>query len=599
MYNEAYRKGDPLISDGEYDELVEALRSLDPHHPYLHAVEPEALKGTQIRHPTPMLSIDKAYHIETLQRFLDRVSKAADDLGLEALVYTATPKLDGLAGRDDGVYFASRGDGLVGFEISSAFDKGVVPVGGRGQGLGEIVVVQSYFDDHMAGKFEHPRNMVVGIVSSDKVNEAASQALRDGMVRFVPYSMLPNWTGNADELLSDLEGATEWITVQTDYPMDGIVVSATDERIRAYMGATAHHYRWQIAVKTKGDTAQTVIHDIEWQVSRTGNVTPVLIVEPIFLSGATIRRVTGHNAGLVKKNRIGAGAEIEVIRSGEVIPKLERVIQPAEAVSIPGECPSCHSDLVWERDFLKCTDPNCRAQAAQRISHWFKTLGNADWFGIKTVEKLVNHGHDTLEKVYAMSEKAFLDLGFGPVQSRNLAEAIDGSIHTPVEDWRFLAAFGIPDLGTADSRSLLSRFRLAAVTDLTAEDIRTVAGFGPITSESIARSIQRVARRLTHMLDLGFSLTESPLLQEEPADPTGLPLAAKRLIFTGKMQHGSRSDMQSEARQLGAVIQTSVTAKTDFLICGEKVGESKLRKAEQLGVSVLSEDEYLRMIDAL
>ena len=190
-YNDAYRSGQPLVDDATYDRLVEELRGIDPQHPFLQQVEPEKLPGRrEVRHPDPMLSTEKAYDRNQLERFVKRVLKEAGHIGIEDVTFQVTPKLDGLAGRDDGEVLASRGNGLVGYDISSAFEKGVIPVGGRGCGLGEVVVVKSYFDAHMVGKFEHPRNMVVGIVSSDILNEDAQQALKDGQVRFVPYNQL-------------------------------------------------------------------------------------------------------------------------------------------------------------------------------------------------------------------------------------------------------------------------------------------------------------------------------------------------------------------------------------------------------------------------
>jgi DNA ligase (NAD+) len=190
-YNQAYRQGTPMVDDAAYDDVVERLRAIAPDHPFLQAVEPEQFTGRQeVRHPVPMLSIEKAYSREQLERFVARVQKEADTLGLESAAFRLTPKLDGLAGRDDGRVFVTRGNGEVGYEISSAFDKGVVPIGGRGQGIGEIVVVKSYFEEQMADYFEHPRNMVVGIISSDTPSENAKTALNDRMVHFVPYSQV-------------------------------------------------------------------------------------------------------------------------------------------------------------------------------------------------------------------------------------------------------------------------------------------------------------------------------------------------------------------------------------------------------------------------
>ncbi|MBR9982776.1 MAG: DNA ligase [Desulfatitalea sp.] len=601
-YNTAYRSGAPLVEDATYDRLVERLRALDPQHPFVQSVEPEKFTGrTQVRHPLPMLSTEKAYTEDQLARFVQRVEKEASAIGLAEVQFEATPKLDGLAGRDDGEVLASRGNGLVGFDISNAWAKGVVPVGGRGQGLGEITVVQSYFDAHLAELFEHPRNMVVGVISSDTLNPHARQALEAGMVRFVPYNQLPRWQGPAAELLAQIETISRQLAAQTDYPMDGVVVSACEAALRERMGATSHHYRWQIAVKRKGDTAVTTVENIQWQVGRTGNVTPVLEVAPVALSGATIRRVTAHHAGMVEKLRIGPGARIEVIRSGEVIPKLERVLTPSQQVALPENCPSCGSALTFLKSddqdkelFLKCHNPACPAQIEQSISHWFRILGNADWFGIKTIRRIVAGGYDSLEKIYDMTEGDFVALGFGPVQSRNLAEALRLSRTQPVEDWRFLAALGIADLGVGDSRKLLQHIPIEALNDFDQASIEKIHGFGEKTSKRIVDGLGQIRGTLTHLLALGFQLERTVLLSESV--PTTSPIAGKNLVFTGKMVHGNREQMQGEARRLGANVQTAVSGTTDFLICGEKVGATKRNKAEALGVRILSEADYLQMI---
>ncbi len=595
-HNEAYRSGTPLVSDHEYDDLVEQLRLVAPDHPFLASVEPEVLKGKiEVKHPDPMLSIEKAYNKEVLERFLTRVKKEADQINAKEVSFKVTPKLDGLAARDDGKIFATRGNGEVGYEISGVFQKGVIPVGGRGLGIGEIVIVKSYFDEHLSDKFEHPRNMVVGIVSSDTVNDFARKAIQDKAVRFVPYVMLDSWEGEGSELLKNIEKITTDLAGKTDYPQDGMVASAVDETLRAHMGATAHHYRWQVAVKEKGETACTVVEDIKWQVGRTGNVTPVMEVKPVSLSGATIRRVTAHNAGNIKQKRIGINSEIEVIRSGEVIPKLEKVVKKSLEISIPEKCPSCSQQLEWNKDFLQCKNSSCPDQTTQKIYHWFKTLGNADWFGIKTVEKLVETGFDSLEKIYSMKEKDFINMGFGPVQSKNLSDAIDISKNKEVEDWRFLAAFGVSDLGKGDSRKLLMNVELDKLTEIKAEDIIKIHGFGEITSRSIEDGITEIKDTINHMLSLGFNLEKTPIKSESSDLDT--PVAGKGIVFTGKMLQGSREEMQDSARKLGAKVQTAVSSKTDYLVCGEKVGEKKIEKAKGLNVQIISEDQYLDMIN--
>ncbi len=595
-YNVAYRAGTPLVSDEHYDTLVESLRKLDPQHPFLHKVEPEVFTDKQeIRHPLPMLSTDKAYTVGELQRFVQRVHKEAQPLGISPVLFRVTPKLDGLAARDDGQILASRGNGLSGFDITSALTKGVIVAGERGQGLGEIVIALSYFQEHLADNFEHPRNLVVGIVSSDTVNALARQALEDKAVRFVPYTTLPCWQGTGEELIANIQTIRYDLQAEIDYPMDGLVAEVIQQEIKESMGATSHHYRWQIAIKEKGETAQTTVQDILWQVGRTGKITPVMLVAPVPLSGATIRRVTAHNAGFLEKRRIGKGAVIKIIRSGEVIPKLEAVITTSDEVRLPTTCPVCSTPLTARNDFLLCPNQHCPAQVRQAIEHWFKTLGNADWYGTKTAEKLVENRIYSLEQVYALTEKDFMGMEFGPIQSRNLFQALSISRTKPVEDWRFLAAFGIPDLGKSDSHKLLEHHPLQDITTITAEDILLINGFGNITSQSISQGIARIRPTIEHMLALGFNLEATPLTAD--LKEMDSPLKGKGIVFTGKMQQGTRQEMQNMARSKGAKVQTVVSGATDYLVCGEKVGAAKKAQATRLGTTIISEQDFLEMME--
>jgi len=361
------------------------------------------------------------------------------------------------------------------------------------------------------------------------------------------------------------------------------------------MAATTHHYRWQIAYKTKGETAVTLVEDVTWQVGRAGTVTPVLEIRPVSLSGATIRRVTAHNAGLIQKKHIGRGAEIEVIRSGEVIPKLEKVIKTSDQFELPKKCPSCGTDLIWDNDFLRCSNPSCIAQIEQRISHWFKTLGNADWFGIKTIQKLVGKGYNSLEKIYPMTEEEFAKIGFGPLQSKNLMDAINISKTKPVEDWRFLAALGIPNLGKGDSRKLLSYFGIEDLFSVDAEDIEKIHGFGEVTGKSIEKGIVNIKDTIRYLLSLDFKLLKTPLVGKQESPESAIK--DRRIVFTGKMLLGIRGEMEAHARRLGAKVQTTVSRATDFLVCGENVGATKIKKAETFDVRIITESEYRGMLN--
>ncbi len=596
-YNQAYRQGKPLVSDAEYDNLTEELRGLAADHPFLHQVEPESFSGRrEIRHPKPMLSTEKAYTMAALGRFIERAEKCAAENDLPQPTIRLTAKLDGLAARDDGRIFATRGNGETGYEISSAFAKGVVPIGGRGQGLGEIVITNSYFAEYLAAHFEHPRNLVVGIINSDTLNPYAQKALAAGAVQFVPYAQLPEWRGSGTELLLKLDEIKEDLEAQTDYPLDGLVAEVVELKLRQLLGHTDHHYRWQIAIKRKGEIGHTEVLDITWQVGRTGTITPVLEVQPTSLSGATIRRVTAHNAGVVKEQKLGPGALIEIIRSGEVIPKLEKVIKEAAVVTLPVSCPSCGSQLEWSNDFLKCRNPRCPAQAEQMIRHWFKTLGTADWFGIKTIRRLVENQIATLEQIYALTEADFLKLDFGPQQAKNLSAALQLSRSKEVDDWRFLTAFGIPSLGRGDSRRLLNEIPLARlVAGVTEAEIADISGFAELTAKNITWGIAERRSEIEHLLALGFNLRLTvPISTEISAKHQ---FAGKGVVFTGKLSSGSREEIENRARQLGIKVQKSVSSKTDYLVCGAKVGTKKTAKAEQLGVEVLSEERYLELLE--
>lgn len=596
-YNDAYRSGHPLISDPDYDALVERLRALAPDHPYLKQIEPEQFPAKRrIRHPEPMLSIQKAYTRRQVALFVARVDKVAVQLANEAAQFRVTAKLDGVAGRDDGRLLVTRGDGRYGFDITRAFDVGVVPVGGRGNGLGEIVISKSYFNAHLAETFEHPRNLVVGILGSDTVNPLAQAALDAGAVQFVAYNQLRAWTGGGGALVDQIETIYRDIVENIDYPVDGVVAQVDDAVIQVRMGATANHYRWQIAYKKRGEIGTTTVKAITWQVGRTGNVTPVLEVMPIRLSGATIRRVTAHHAGMARKMKVGPGARIELIRSGEVIPKLEQVISTGEEVDIPEQCPSCGSALVWRGDFLRCPNrATCRDQIAGGLHHWFKTLRNADWFGLKTIVRLVDGGIDSLARLYATTVDTYEALGFGPVQSRNLYEAIQLSRTQPVEDWRFLAALGISGLGVGESRKLLLFCPLESLWDLGWKQVAEIKGFGEIKSRTIMGGLGECFDSYCDMLSLGFNLIRTAPSRAEQEAQT--PVSGKKIVFTGKMTAGSRSDMQALARNLGATVQTSVSGVTDLLVCGRNVGSKKMEKARSKGVRVMTEKEFMRLID--
>jgi len=468
----------------------------------------------------------------------------------------------------------------------------VVNIGDNVPGVGELVMTTDYFEKNLKKLgYAHPRNICVGVVNSDEVNEDFIKALKDGVVRFVPYSTMDRWEGSFDQLIKNHESIQSEVLESCEYPTDGVVVEITHSSLKTLLGSTSHHHRWQVALKQRSETKQTTIINIVWQTKRTGRVTPVLEVEPIELSGANVSRVTAHHAGNVKALKLGKGAVISVERSGEVIPKIVDVIKAASKTKIANTCSSCGQELTWHRDFLVCKNHSeCPAQMENTLEHFFKIHGQVDGFGSKSIKKLVAGGIDTLEKIYASNEEDFKSIGFGPGQSKNLRRELDRSLSVETEDWRFLGAFGISQLGKGDSRRLLQHIRIEELERITQEEIMEIEGFAEISSADIVQGLSKRWPTINRMLGLGFNLIETPLISEAAAVES--PISGMRVVFSGKMISGSRSEMKKNAQALGAQVQSSVSSKTDMLICGEKVGPTKIAKAEKLGIRIIKEEDY-------
>ena len=582
---QSYREGNPLVSDDVFDHVFLAeLKRREPDHPLLQEVGAEVDFGEgKVVHPSPMLSTDKAYTTEEVRAFVTRVKAAARDIGVDpdAVEFRLTPKLDGMAARLDGALLVTRGNGLVGNDVSSAISKGVVLTA---PGVGEIVMQQSYFDEYLSDEFEHPRNVVVGAVSAKEPNADAQKALDQGAIRFVNYESLHNIVCVGEALLEFLDEMVERVLADVEYPTDGVVIEVLDPRVKEYLGSTSHHHRWQIAKKSKGESAVTTVTGIRWTTGRTGRITPTVLIEPVKLSGATLSKVTAHHAGNVRSLSIGVNASVRILRSGLVIPFLESVLSPAEVVAIPDRCPTCNSKVEWENDFIVCKDVFCDAQCRRRLGHFFEILGNVDLFGSKTIESLVENGHRDLLDIYKLTVSDFEACGFGPKQSENLVNELVRSRTDAVEDWRFLAAIGISYLGRGSSRRLLKVSPIEKLVELTVQDIVNIESFGPVVAPSVHTAIQTLWPAISGLLALGFNLVTTS------ATASG-GLSGKRVVFTGAMP-SPRKAMEEAAQRLGAEVQSAVSAKTDWLVTGERVGMSKLTKAEKLGVKVMPLAEY-------
>lgn len=296
---------------------------------------------------------------------------------------------------------------------------------------------------------------------------------------------------------------------------------------------------------------------------------------------------------MVVDKGIGAGAVILLARSGEVIPKIEAVIKPATP-GVPEHCPSCGQTLVWDSDYLICTNNlACPAQISHSMAHFFKTLKNNDGFGDASIKKLYEAGIRDVSAIYALPAEAFENMGFGPKQSQNLVEQLLRSRMEAIEDWRFLAAFGVFRMGLGNCEKLLAHYSLTQIFDLTEADIVGIEGFAEKTAAVVTQGFAKIRPLFEQLTALGFNLIATQKSAETSATDV---LAGKSIVFTGTMQHGSREDMTKQAKAMGAKVASAVTGKTDYLVIGENVGATKINAARDKNVTILTEEQYYALI---
>jgi DNA ligase (NAD+) len=533
---------------------------------------------------------------------LPGIKKEAAYVGLEfdQIRLRVTPKLDGFAAYDDGKHVYTRGDGRRGTDITRVFERGLC-IGGdgrRGQGAGEIVVSESYFALHLASKFDNTRNFQASIIREKDLDPLTEQAISDKAAVFFPFAALPSWEGSIDAFLSKFDEVINQVRNSVVYNVDGIIIEVVNEDIRRSMGATRHHHRWQLAYKENLERAIVKVLSVRPQTSRSGRVNPVAELEPTRLSGASIKNVTAHHYKMVKEKGIGPGAVIELIRSGLVIPKIENVLIKVEPM-IPELCPSCETRLIWGKDYLICPNTSdCPAQIENTLEHFFKTIKNIDGFGSQTIKKLYANGIRTVYEVYLLDKDKLITMGFGDKKiTQNLLDQLQRSRIEPLEDWRFLAAFGIYHMGLGMCERLLQHYRLEDVFDLTTDELKSklVKGFAKVAAKAVVEGLHRIRNRFWNLHNLGFNIQSSQLITDGLESKNSL-IAAKLIVFTGAMKSGSRDDLKSQAKALGARIASSVTGKTDILVIGENVGTVKMNDAKEKGVKIITEDDYLALI---
>ncbi len=644
-----YVLDDPEIPDSEYDRLMRELQELEAAHPELitpdsptQRVGAQPLKEfAEVRHAIPMLSLGNAFSDEEMADFDERVRKL---LNVEQIEYSAEPKLDGLAislRYEKGILVqgATRGDGHRGEDVTSNVRTiGAIPLRLLGEGWpavlevrGEIFMPKKGFEElnRRARKkgektFANPRNAAAGSLrqldpkitatrplsfyaygwgelSVEKLGDSYSDAMAVIKEYGLPVSPELN-------VVQGLQGCLDYFDAMTrkrdslDYEIDGVVFKVNDLQQQERLGFVSRAPRWAIARKFPAQEALTVVKDVEFQVGRTGAVTPVARLDPVEVGGVTVRNATLHNMDEVKKKDVHIGDTVYVRRAGDVIPEIVRVLpeprpKTAREVVLPKHCPVCGSDVIKPEGeaVARCTGGlYCPAQRKEAIKHFASRRAmDIEGLGDKLVEQLVEQEliHDPAD-LYSLTRQQLMGLErMGEKSAQNLLDALERSKETTLA--HFLYALGIREVGEATSQTLAQQFgSLEALEKASEEELQETPDIGPIVAAHIAAFFHQPHNRevIDKLLQAGIHWPVVERAAEEV-----LPLKGKTFVLTGNLSR-HRSEIKAELQALGAKVAGSVSRKTDYVVAGEAAG-SKLAKAEELGITILDEeqlDELLR-----
>jgi len=621
-HKKKYYDGEPEISDQAYDALEEKLRKLDPNNPVLFLVgTPE---GGKVLHDPPMLSCQKATDIDEVVRWSNGhtifVGYKVDGFSL-SLMY------DG--GRF--IQAATRGNGYAGddstiqvMKIKSIPKK--IPVVDRVNIRGEIYMPISKFNEIIeqeSTEYNSPRNLAVGTLKQKDLKLIEKRQLgffafdllgyKDDSDLVTKKKILESWgfktagfqlieNPNVENITAVFKEVEEKRST-LDFEIDGIVLKYNDAKARSKAGMTEHHPKWMIALKFTSEGDTSVIKDITWQVGRTGVLTPVAEIEPVKIMGAEIRRATLHNAEFLEKLDAAKGDTIYIIRSGDVIPKIEEIVEkgPNHAI-LPKICPSCQSPLIRDGVNLICTGTECRDREIQKIRHWVK-ITEIEGLGLKNISKLydqgvIRHFSDLYDKKLSKTRLVSL-LG---KNGEKIYESIESSRSLPFPI--FLAALGIESLGKRMGKILASHFEtFKDLKSASLEDLVKIEGISDLTASYIIKGLNdpELAERL---FEKGVTITykgkkasstkrkKSPNLteffstkNEKDTDTKTPPIGeGKRIYVTGKIPGMSKKEVQALIENLGFEWSNTISKKLDFLVVGEKPGAKKLSKAKDLKI---------------
>lgn len=644
VLREAYYQGSPLVADAEYDAIEDELRALIEAHPELtpdpnplDQVGAPGVLHAPIRHSRPMLSLEKATKPEQVEAFFARFP------GQPVVVM---PKLDGLSLAlvfEDGrlARAVTRGDGTTGDDVTMlvrALVDGVperIEVAGRVEVRGEAVMLRSTFaaynTTHPDKPLINPRNAAAGTLRAkdpatvserrlqffgfdlDTSAEAAADDLGEGLRAL-------GVAGAQMRVCTDAEQAQAAITAieqgrnDLDYDIDGAVLRLADREAYAAAGTRSNSPRGALAFKFAAEEKTTLLREVIWDVGKTGKIVPVAWLEPVFVGGTTVTKATLANQEVIRARDIKIGDTVLVRRAGDVIPFVAGVLDAAkrtgeelEIVS-PTACPSCAQPVTEQGNSreLFCTNVSCPAQTVRRLVHWAsRAAADIDAIGPVWIERLAEAGIlENPSDFYTLTKERLLEFDrIGEVSAARMIDSIDASRQVGLR--RALIGLAIPMAsdGTAARLARAGFASLEEVSDAGAERLVAVEDIGPKVAASLVAHLQRLRPELDRLRAAGVSL-DVRAEDLPPVIAADAPLAGKSVVITGAIsdprsgEKVARPTFQRLCEKAGATAASSVSANTDLLITGAGVGESKLTKAEKLGVEVVDQGEIWSLLIA-
>ncbi|OUO57625.1 NAD-dependent DNA ligase LigA [Candidatus Avelusimicrobium gallicola] len=636
-----YNLDNPILSDTQYDELYKQLKDLEDQYPqYRTKNSPTQRVGGQagtmfspVRHTTPMLSLDNSYSADDIREWYARAEKTLQRNDFEMVV---EGKIDGVSCSltyENGILVtaASRGDGKVGEDITAnARTVCNIPqkIENAPAGLleirGEVYLDKKDLEElnrkqQLAGEntFANTRNAAAGSLRQKDPQITAQRPLKffahsfgagniaaDSFSGFIDlcrqwgFSVCPARTKTTQiseviRFYNQFEASRR----QLPFDVDGLVVKVNRFEFQRILGVTAKSPRWAIAFKYPAPQATTAVNHILFSVGRSGVITPVAELQPVPVGGVTISNATLHNFDEIKRLGVRVGDTVIVERAGEVIPKIIKVVEHKgqEEVLPPTVCPSCGGPVYKEPDEVGyyCVNPSCPAQLRARLLH-FASRGAMDIDGLGDVvmdQLLENHYVSDFADIYNLTFLHLLNLeNFKDKKAQNLLDAIEASKQKPLS--RLLFALGIAFVGAKTAEILADRFRtLDSLKNASLEDLQNVREVGEIVSKSIYDFFRnpRAQEQIERLRAAGLNFTQPK------KELSGNILDGKTLVFTGELKTMTRPQAELLAKQYGGKASSSVSKKTAYVVAGEAAG-SKLAKARELGVPVLTEEEFLKLI---